>query len=221
MKQYRIKNPPELPASCPQLPEGYVYLGRGGSFTLPKAVFDGTAFQDDDSPCCWRHSVRWAGDQPDYIYAAPEGSEIITLNFGEPLGKWADKLPRPYVDLAVRRFAECPQEAKSLQHDSFVDLFFWDVTPESCSFWDRVDDFIDGTRHTLPAIPDSEVVVALQPVGNPEPKSDAPETPASEALAPKTLAEQIAAVEKRLAEQDAVLLQIKNLISSYHAKSSN
>lgn len=206
MKQYSIKNPPELPASCPPLPAGQVFLGRGGQFAIPHQSFSGLACASNDPVLgsSWIPYAYYVGNS-DYYYAAPEGSEIVKLNFGEPLGSWADELPREYVDLAVSHHRAFPNMHVTLRHDEFSPLFTWDDTPEGFEFWEGVEEFIDGTSTKLPPIPSEP-----RPV----------QTPAAPKEKPLTTAEQVRRIEKKLAEQDALLASIQKLITDFNATNS-
>jgi hypothetical protein len=214
MKQYSIKNPSALPTSCPPLGEGLVHLGLGKTFKLPPGgSFEGTGcYTKGSSPRTWDSglSVRLTGSLRDHAYAAPEGSEIVKLNFGEPLGSWADKLPREYVDLILERY-EADERPGKLDRQ-FGDIFAWGVTPEGWNFWDSVNDFILGDDPKLPAIPASGAS------GTPEKLCDLPvSAPAKEN---PTAAELVARIEKKLAKQDALLASISKLIADYNASNS-
>lgn len=205
MKQYSIKNPPEPPASCPPLPEGLVFLGAGFSFHLPPSRdFQGVAINLAETCGGWSWDW-WEGSSDSLLYAAPEGSEIVRLNFGEPLGNWADELPREYVDLAVAHHRAFPNMHVTLRHDKFSPLFVWDDTPEGFEFWEGVEEFIDGTSTKLPPIP-----------SEPRPA----QTPAAPKGKPLTTAEQVRRIEKKLAEQDALLASIQKLITDFNATNS-
>lgn len=208
MKQYSIKNPPELPASCPPLPAGQVHLGQGQTFKPhPDGSFWGHAV-DSACPASGWVSGEWAGDSWDH-YAAPEGSEIVRLNFGEPLGSWADELPREYVDLAVAHHRAFPNMRVTLQHDGFSPLFAWDDTPEGFEFWEGVEEFIVGASTKLPPIPSEP-----RPAQTPEP------APAAPTAKPLTTAEQVRRIEKKLEAQDVLLASIQKLIADFNASNS-
>ncbi len=74
-----MRTPPELPAHLPPVPEGCVYLGRGGTFEAPR-TFGGYATSAWDKT--WAEEPNWAGNEETYRYAAPADSEIVRLNFG-------------------------------------------------------------------------------------------------------------------------------------------
>jgi hypothetical protein len=195
MKHYSIKNPPALPEGVPPLPSGYVYLGLGGSFDqTPSGIFNGGSVDG-----VW-DIAKWAGDAYDRHYAAPEGSEIVTLNFGHPLGAWADRLPRPYVDRVVKYCAEenekgrCPKRTpRDLAHARLTGVFLFARSPEGVLFWHRVTDFLAGCSLNLPPLP-------------------APAAPA----APAQLS--LAALEARVLAHEAIFSDLKKLLEK-HEKS--
>jgi hypothetical protein len=130
----------------------------------------------------------------------------VKLNFGEPLGSWADELPREYVDLILQRRASGGAPGKL--EERFHNLFEWDNTPEGRNFWDVVDDFTLGHAPRLPGLPASEKpTVPTHSLGVMQEK-------------PLTTAEQVARIEKKLAEQDALLASISKLIADFNATNS-
>jgi hypothetical protein len=192
MKHYSIKNPPALPEGVPPLPSGYVYLGLGGSFDqTPSGIFNGGSVDG-----VW-DIAKWAGGAYDRHYAAPEGSEIVTLNFGHPLGAWADKLPRPYVDRVVKNCTEENEKEgrpartpSDLAHGRMTGVFLFSRSPEGVTFWRDVLDFLAGVSSLLPPLP-------------------APAAPAQLSLA---------ALEARVLAHEATFSDLKKLLEK-HEKS--
>lgn len=211
MKQYSIKNPPELPASCPPLREGLVYLGLGKTFAT-SGMFKGVWLSCRVDGSTYWEAGNYFGDEFSCHYAAPEGSQIVKLNFGEPLGSWADRLPREYVDLVVARSApEWP--VSQLGNASFDGLFDWVSTPEGLEFWSGVSRYVDGQCSALPPIPVSGAAAS------PEKLCDLP-TQAAQKEKPLTTAEQVRRIAKKLEEQDALLASIQKLITDFNASNS-
>ena len=69
-----------IPAGVPALPEGYVYLGRGGDFET-KGSFKGLAYATNVPPQPkWNSGGPWNGGNCDNLYAAPVDSEVAKLN---------------------------------------------------------------------------------------------------------------------------------------------
>jgi len=75
------------PRSLPPLPEGAVYLGRGGEFEIQDGIFfDGWVFDPDAADARWI-PYTWRGKCGTLHFAAPADSEIARLNglSGRPL----------------------------------------------------------------------------------------------------------------------------------------
>jgi len=125
-------------------------------------------------------------------------------------GLFGDKLPREYVDLILKRRAS--DSAPGELEGRFYNLFECDDTPEGWNFWNAVNDFIVGDDPKLPAI------FASGASGAPEKLCDLPvSAPAKEK---PTVAEQVRRIEKKLAEQDALLASIQKLITDFNASNS-
>lgn len=82
MKRNAQSSPPPmkpLPDNLPPLPEGYVYLGEAGTFKLKNGeTFKGaTAIAGEPK---WGIAPNAFGDTSGFHYAAPEDSEIASLN---------------------------------------------------------------------------------------------------------------------------------------------
>ena len=69
-----------LPSHLPPLPAGAVYLGLGGTFTIPLYYFKGWSRTDGSADPVWSASNSWEGDVRTSHYAAPADSEIARLN---------------------------------------------------------------------------------------------------------------------------------------------
>jgi len=71
----------ELPAGLPPLPEGAVYLGRGGQFRIFEIPTQGYYLRVTATD--WTAS-GFSGNDRDWHYAAPADSEVVKLNFPQP-----------------------------------------------------------------------------------------------------------------------------------------
>lgn len=78
-------NLPPVPAGIPPVPEGYVYLGFGRSFHVcPNRRFIGRIF-DSDTDEDWGLEFDDVSGNHEFHYCAPLDSEIVRLNFRDPV----------------------------------------------------------------------------------------------------------------------------------------
>jgi len=73
----------QMPKELPPLPEGYVYLGRGGDFVPPSSYAPMIILEDAPQPK-WDNGADYNGKCSLYHYAAPADSEIAKLNGYSP-----------------------------------------------------------------------------------------------------------------------------------------
>ena len=70
------------PDTLPPIPAGYVYLGRGGHFTIRGSTFEGLAVTELGTE--WRPDLRYFGISGSVHYCSPADSEIVKLNHPQP-----------------------------------------------------------------------------------------------------------------------------------------
>lgn len=68
--------------------------------------------------------------------------------------EWFNELPKPYKEMAIKNLPvnESPVKVTSLR-EAIVEGFDWDDSPQGNDFWNKVDDYLIGSKDKLPSIP--------------------------------------------------------------------